>query len=219
MPGKGGPGLTAWTRCSTHTGSMHRISRDIPGSMMFFAGWCMSLRLLVVWVLCRKTAEVLASSHPVVQAILDAKTRRYQGCYKVCSGCVPRQLPALLSPPPSSSSPLSSGRHGARNCGPCVVRSRGPRGSQYPAATHSMINTRLTHVCDAAVPQVHMPALVATADRPPGDLMSELSALSQAKEIGYDAEVANQALAWRLLRQPEDWDKLVDDAYARCDKV
>jgi hypothetical protein len=64
-----------------------------------------------------------------------------------------------------------------------------------------------------------MGPLVATADRPPGDLMSELSALSQAKEIGYDADTQNQALSWRLLRQPEDWDALVDDAYARCDKV
>jgi hypothetical protein len=47
-------------------------------------GWCCCLFLLII-VLCRKPAEVLAGSHPVVQAILDAKTRRYQGCYKVCS--------------------------------------------------------------------------------------------------------------------------------------
>lgn len=49
--------------------------------------------------------------------------------------------------------------------------------------------------------------------------MAELSALSQAREIGYDAEHSNQALAWKLLRQPEDWEALVDDAYTRCDKV
>lgn len=89
----------------------------------------------------------------------------------------------------------------------------------YSIPTHNATTAWVSTSCCIPVLQVHMGPLVATADRPPGDLMSELSALSQAKEIGYDADTQNQALSWRLLRQPEDWDALVDDAYARCDKV
>lgn len=70
-----------------------------------------------------------------------------------------------------------------------------------------------------ALLQVHMNALVPFTDRPPGELISELSALSAARVIGYDQSTQVQALAWRIIRQPEDWEGLVEDVYMRVNRV
>lgn len=63
-----------------------------------------------------------------------------------------------------------------------------------------------------------MPALLSVADRPPGELLSELAGLAAAKEVGVDTG-SSWALVWRLERQPEDWQALVDEVFRRLDRV
>jgi hypothetical protein len=63
-----------------------------------------------------------------------------------------------------------------------------------------------------------MPALLAAADRPPGELLSELAALAAAHEVGLDLG-REGALVWRLERQPADWQGLVADMAARLEQV
>eukprot|EP00775_Hariotina_reticulata_P004471 gene4471-4725_t len=91
--------------------------------------------------------EQLAAEHPVVAAILKAKSRKYAGTYKV-----------------------------------------------------------------------HLPALLAAADRPPGELLAELSKLAAAREVGLDLGKQG-ALVWRLERQPQHWEALVDQLHLRLDQV
>jgi hypothetical protein len=79
----------------------------------------------------------------------------------------------------------------------------------------------LTCAAACAVPlraQVHMPALLAAADRPPGELLSELAGLAAAHEVGLDLG-REGALVWRLERQPADWQALVRDMAARLEQV
>jgi hypothetical protein len=63
-----------------------------------------------------------------------------------------------------------------------------------------------------------MPALLAAADRPPGELLSELAGLAAAHEVGLDLG-REGALVWRLERQPADWQRLVADMAARLEQV
>lgn len=66
--------------------------------------------------------------------------------------------------------------------------------------------------------QVHMPALLSAADRPPGELLGELASLAAAHEVGMDMG-RQGALVWRLERQPEDWQQLVGDMALRLEQV
>ena len=66
--------------------------------------------------------------------------------------------------------------------------------------------------------QVHVPALLAAADRPPGELLAELSKLAAAREVGLDLGKQG-ALVWRLERQPQHWEALVDQLHLRLDQV
>lgn len=66
--------------------------------------------------------------------------------------------------------------------------------------------------------QVHLPALLAAADRPPGELLAELSKLAAAREVGLDLGKQG-ALVWRLERQPQHWETLVDQLHVRLDQV
>lgn len=63
-----------------------------------------------------------------------------------------------------------------------------------------------------------MPALLAAADRPPGELLAELAGLAAAHEVGLDLG-RQGALAWRLERQPADWQALVGDMAGRLEQV
>lgn len=67
-------------------------------------------------------------------------------------------------------------------------------------------------------PQVHMSVLVSAADRPPSEMLSELAALAAARELGMD-HGKEPALVWRIIRQPDDWEALVDAVYSRVDQV
>lgn len=67
--------------------------------------------------------------------------------------------------------------------------------------------------------QVHMDVLVPFVDRPPGDLINELSSLATRREIAWDPAQNDPALAWRIIRQPDDWEGLVDEVYNRLDRV
>lgn len=87
---------------------------------------------------------------------------------------------------------------------------------QYPP-THPRTHTTLV-LPGACVHQVHLSVLLSVADRPPGELLSELAGLAAAKEVGVDLG-RDWALVWRLERQPEAWQQLVDDMYSRLDKV
>jgi len=60
--------------------------------------------------------------------------------------------------------------------------------------------------------------LLSVEDRPPKELLDELSALAAAKELSVDSG-RERALAWRLVRQPDDWDVMVDDVCARLENV
>lgn len=60
--------------------------------------------------------------------------------------------------------------------------------------------------------------LLSVEDRPPKELLDELSALAAAKELSVDSG-RERALAWRLVRQPDDWDAMVDDVCARLENV
>lgn len=64
-----------------------------------------------------------------------------------------------------------------------------------------------------------MDVLVPYVDRPPGDLINELSSLATRREIAWDPVQDNPALAWRIIRQPDDWEGLVDEVYNRLDRV
>jgi hypothetical protein len=64
-----------------------------------------------------------------------------------------------------------------------------------------------------------MNVLVPFTDRPPGEIISELSALAAARDIAYDQSHTEQALAWRIIRQPEDWEGLVEEVCSRLDRV
>eukprot|EP00879_Flechtneria_rotunda_P002394 GHRR01002590.1.p1 GENE.GHRR01002590.1~~GHRR01002590.1.p1 ORF type:complete len:493 (+),score=207.62 GHRR01002590.1:823-2301(+) len=66
--------------------------------------------------------------------------------------------------------------------------------------------------------KVHLPALLSVIDRPPGELLAELSALAAAREVGLDLGKQG-ALVWRIVRQPEDWQGLLDEMTARLDQV
>jgi hypothetical protein len=68
------------------------------------------------------------------------------------------------------------------------------------------------------LPQIHMSALLSVEERAPGDLLNELSALAKAKEIGMD-QGKEPSLAWRIIRQPDDWEALVDDVMMRLERV
>jgi hypothetical protein len=63
-----------------------------------------------------------------------------------------------------------------------------------------------------------MPALLAAADRPPGELLSDLAGLAATHEVGLDLG-REGALVWRLERQPADWQGLVRDMAARLEQV
>lgn len=73
--------------------------------------------------------------------------------------------------------------------------------------------------CVLCCVQVHMNVLVPFTDRPPGEIISELSALAAARDIAYDQSHNEQALAWRIIRQPEDWEGLVQEVCSRLDRV
>jgi hypothetical protein len=64
-----------------------------------------------------------------------------------------------------------------------------------------------------------MDVLVPFVDRPPGDLINELSSLASKREIAWDPVQTVPALAWRIIRQPDDWEGLVDEVYNRLDRV
>ena len=59
---------------------------------------------------------------------------------------------------------------------------------------------------------------MSAADRPPGELLRELSDLAKVHEVGYDLGKEG-ALVWRLERQPEDWRGLVDSLITRLEQV
>lgn len=66
--------------------------------------------------------------------------------------------------------------------------------------------------------QVHLDALLSAADRPPGEMLTELSDLAKAHEVGYD-QGKQGSLVWRLERQPEDWRGLVHGLTTRLGQV
>lgn len=65
---------------------------------------------------------------------------------------------------------------------------------------------------------MHLPALLAAADRPPSELLSALSSLAAARELSLDLG-RDGALVWRLERQPEDWATLVEGMAKRLAAV
>ncbi|KAF6257300.1 hypothetical protein COO60DRAFT_1461216 [Scenedesmus sp. NREL 46B-D3] len=87
------------------------------------------------------------------------------------------------------------------------------------AEHHPVVAAILSAKCRkyAGTHKVHMPALLAAADRPPGELLSELAGLAGAHEVGLDLG-REGALTWRLERQPADWQRLVTDMVARLEQ-
>ncbi|WIA09963.1 hypothetical protein OEZ85_010175 [Tetradesmus obliquus] len=88
------------------------------------------------------------------------------------------------------------------------------------AEQHPVVAAILKAKCRkyAGTYKVHMPALLAAADRPPGELLAELAGLAAAHEVGLDLG-RQGALAWRLERQPADWQALVGDMAGRLEQV
>lgn len=154
-------------------------------------------------ITCRRTAEELAENHPVVASILQAKTRKYAGTYKVDS--IEQQQPELVfcncvelhiinATEVLANSTAFSSRH------------------SHLLSTAAFLPLRSPHL------QVHLDALLSVADRPPGELLSELVSLASAHEIGFDLG-KDGALVWRLERQPEEWREMVDNMVMRLDQV